>query len=477
MQKLLDPLLDENTDRAKPCDEDESAPGENTPDASTQTVRRRVHRWTRTHSHYAVMGGYTLDMKKMNLDFRQPQEVKRLTLSPEGLLHLAETEEHLLPDISAEHIKDKSKADGFAKTIVCIQALWFLTQVIGRLAMGCPISLLEMNTMLHALCCLIIYAAWWQKPLEVEETSLIDPSAGLATCREMVWKSNIWYGREFILKGPGCASKPLRVTLKSVKDKDRRRSRYRPTSQPSDLKLDSKDPGYRRLYVSETFQDFRIRVRWSGDDGEFWASRILRPKVADTCYICLSDGDLSTLAHAPHDKSSYDFVRQEAPLFFWNKTSLEEWPESLKRRFKSSDNLEIALLYLLGLLASGSVYAGIHLIAWHNHFPSPAEKYIWRASCFIIASALMIALALFVVVKITEWYSRHPFAMEWEKFNDAVETGIGIFSLCVLPLYGLFYVAARAYLVAESFRGLGYLPVEVYKEPEWSKYFPHFGAG
>ena len=38
----------------------------------------------------------------------------------------------ILPNLSAEEIKSKSKANGLAKTLVCIQALWFIAQCITR---------------------------------------------------------------------------------------------------------------------------------------------------------------------------------------------------------------------------------------------------------------------------------------------------------------------------------------------------------
>jgi hypothetical protein len=137
-------------------------------------------------------------------------ERTRLTLTPAAILKLAELQPALLPGLSRGNIEDKSKADGLAKTIVCVQALWyvtphltsfldhmaehgftlrFLAQTVGRLATGNPISLLEMNTLLHALCCFVIYAAWWHKPFDIAEPSLVDVTSPknkqLAACMLM----------------------------------------------------------------------------------------------------------------------------------------------------------------------------------------------------------------------------------------------------------------------------------------------------
>jgi hypothetical protein len=179
MRNLLDPLLEsaENTMvedietgaelrtlNRMPHDKDHPEP------------IRKLHRWNRVHSHYALMGGYEFDASALPLKVLGTK-VEQLTLSPGALLCLAEHEAQHLPDLSAASIQDKSKADGFAKTIVCLQAVWFFAQIIGRLAMQYPVSLLELNTLLHALCCLVVYAAWWHKPLDVAEPSLIHAPA------------------------------------------------------------------------------------------------------------------------------------------------------------------------------------------------------------------------------------------------------------------------------------------------------------
>lgn len=38
----------------------------------------------------------------------------------------------VIPDLSEEEIKSKSKANGLAKALVCIQALWFIAQCLTR---------------------------------------------------------------------------------------------------------------------------------------------------------------------------------------------------------------------------------------------------------------------------------------------------------------------------------------------------------
>jgi len=60
-----------------------------------------------------------------------------------------------------------------AKTLVCIQAIWFCIQCIVRLSQKLTISLLELNTFAHALCTLVVFGLWWDKPLYIDQPSLL----------------------------------------------------------------------------------------------------------------------------------------------------------------------------------------------------------------------------------------------------------------------------------------------------------------
>ncbi|KAI4253668.1 MAG: hypothetical protein LQ352_003556 [Teloschistes flavicans] len=127
------------------------------------------------HGFYALMGGFTMTSNGPGATFL-PRDLTRVTLTSSGLRFLLQHEPQALPDITAEQIRDKSKADGLKKTLVCAQALWFCIQCITRLSQSLPISLLELNTVGHALCALVIYLSWWDKPLDIGEPTLISDS-------------------------------------------------------------------------------------------------------------------------------------------------------------------------------------------------------------------------------------------------------------------------------------------------------------
>ncbi|CZR64211.1 uncharacterized protein PAC_14109 [Phialocephala subalpina] len=82
---------------------------------------------------------------------------------------LSELHPELPEKISDEEINDKGKKDGLGKLLVCFQVFWFMAQSIARLAQSLPIGLLEasLNAFAHCKCVMLIFAAWWHKPLGV----------------------------------------------------------------------------------------------------------------------------------------------------------------------------------------------------------------------------------------------------------------------------------------------------------------------
>jgi hypothetical protein len=115
-----------------------------------------------TYCFYAVMGGFVVDVS----DIHDTHSL--LTFQPSGIVRLAE-KGHFI-EISEKAIKDKSKADILAKSLVCVQVCWMVIQCIGRKAAGLPISLLEIHVLVHVTCALCMYALWIEVslPLAIE---------------------------------------------------------------------------------------------------------------------------------------------------------------------------------------------------------------------------------------------------------------------------------------------------------------------
>lgn len=117
------------------------------------------------YAYYAVMGGFTVDISHLH------DTLSRATITTKGILFLAR-HGHFLT-ITEESIRDKSKADTLAKGLVCVQVLWVVGQTIERKAAGYPLTLLEVHTIVHIVCALILYALWIRKPQDVHDPTLI----------------------------------------------------------------------------------------------------------------------------------------------------------------------------------------------------------------------------------------------------------------------------------------------------------------
>lgn len=100
----------------------------------------------------------------------------------------------------------------------------------------------------------------------------------------------------------------------------------------------------------------------------------------------------------------------------------------------------------------GFGFGAMHLFGWNFHFPSEAERYLWRVSSTGCAALPLVVLAGDI------WSMQLP-----EPWDAAKDIGI----TC---MYGLF----RIYILIEMFAGLRSVPVDVYKTPQWSQYFPAF---
>lgn len=78
-----------------------------------------------------------------------------LTFMPAGVVELAAR--GLLLNISSKLLKDKSEANILAKLFVCVQANWFYVQSIARLPQRLSLTLLELCTLAHVGCVLVMF--------------------------------------------------------------------------------------------------------------------------------------------------------------------------------------------------------------------------------------------------------------------------------------------------------------------------------
>ena len=111
------------------------------------------------------MGGLAVDVSDID------DRLHSVTLTPTGLQLLAERGHFI--EVSDDDIRDKSKANIFAKCLVILQVSWIALQSISRKATGYPLSPLEIHTLVHAACALVMYLLWFRKPLDVQAPTIV----------------------------------------------------------------------------------------------------------------------------------------------------------------------------------------------------------------------------------------------------------------------------------------------------------------
>ena len=92
----------------------------------------------------------------------------RTLLSLDDIEQLVRNKEIEYPIVAREEIQDKSKGDAVTKALVVLQTTWFLLQCVARASQHLALTELELATAAFALLNIVIYALWWDKPLDVQ---------------------------------------------------------------------------------------------------------------------------------------------------------------------------------------------------------------------------------------------------------------------------------------------------------------------
>ena len=187
----------------------------------------------------------------------------------------------------------------------------------------------------------------------------------------------------------------------------------------------------------------------------------------------------------------------EAPMLYGPKQvclnhRIPNWPfsETYGPTFAGKKSLHI------GVALSSLLYGGLHLLAWPAHFSTMQQALAWRISGVAIISgspALVIYAMLGWIYKPDDMHTtwkhstsnwmkaleklRRVISRWWQRCEEKGEAfwfGASSIVILVLSTFCLLYVVARVYLIVEAFISLGQCPEQVYMEPEWSRYFPHF---
>ena len=422
--------------------------------------------WTTEQAYYAVCGGLAIDTSSFS---KQP----RMTLTAKGIVLLAEI--GLLPQVSKEDVDDRSKADSIAKILVCTQAIWFLLRCFARRVYGLPLTLLEIHTMTHIACALLLYTIWFKKvycasrPILIRDKDVINMAALLRMrpkeAEEEMW-SNLGLRVEFRLVytehpdpetdcdtmygEPQCAMQHD-IDFESIKS------------------LHEEDPLPSRLLahfeaVDEAIQYLRhhnFHFHWHQwrRQRRGWMKGLWGNDPWNDCTI--------EWFYYPADNFLIDHGSNRCVKGRFNGHGSAHKPHAIRRN---------------GALLITSLYGASHLSAWNSEFPSKIEMWLWRSFCIAMACGpLIIAFTFFVRYcdgrlrragryaapekgRPSKWRRWTGYALCSFIFSEFWVVGQGVAS---------GFAAGRPFLLAESLASLRSPPNGTYNTIGWTSVVPH----
>ncbi|CZT07733.1 uncharacterized protein RCO7_11224 [Rhynchosporium graminicola] len=469
-QNLTPPREDKRDDRSK----------RRVRPSGTESIEQS-YPWTMVHSFYAGMGGFTVESDVSPADGGLSE---RLTLSARGIAFLAKCGH--LPNIDEDDIKDKSKADGLSKFLVCVQAGWMVVQVIGRLALRLPVTLLEVNILGHVLCALVIYVLWWHKPRLVYEPTKLEGNWVTPICAYMYlssqvsgWKSShagilrrTWIDPE--LAALAFFTTQAQSGLDAVKEKNSTVANEQQCAS-SHGSTELLDVGDEVPAGSNNLGYFGPRPLPSNPIGSFaFSSTAEQAKIPSTTQ--LTQWRLAADAVRMYPTIRQRFAASHSPEagkdgYSWLEPVIEELVTKSASNWPGEDLLRGTGGLIMGMVLwfASMAYGGLHIAAWNDYFPSTFEAWMWRSSSICITASAFVWLMINLLAhmsKSLDAYWDRVLALQANRTSYLI-----LGSLCFVC--GAAYVTARIFLVVEAFISIRQLPMAAYGTPDWTQLIPH----
>lgn len=433
------------------------------------------------------MGGFVFDLEDLGQDNIFTTKHSRLTVTPRGMALLARC--GFLPKISKEDILDKNKSDSLSKLISVLQALWMLAQIIGRLIVGLPVTLLEVNTLAHILCAIIIYILWWNKPKLINEPTKLRGKWVPPLAAYMYMSSQIsgWKRiRPGILKKDWIDPELSILSLQPSADR-----KHELASLSSVEKISSSKK--RLAFIASLHVNLASTSRLqAGTDRGSLSSRplpaytvkgeqkkntltLIQSRLESTQELQSTRWSLAAEAMTLHSAIAYRVVPRQIQdgdeKIEWVEPITEELVDDYIGNWATENLLRDMSGFVMGMVvwSASMAYGGLHATAWNSHFPSSVENWLWRASSVCIAGSGFTWIMINLLARLFEGFKAY-----WNRVASLRADWFSLIGLGFLAsLCGLAYLLARIFLVLESFISLRNLPASAFDTLEWSQLVPH----
>lgn len=403
-------------------------------------------------------------------------------LAADDPLILVAAKKGLLPEISKEYIKDKSKADHLAKVLVIAQASWLILQVIMRWASRLPVTALELNTLAHSICALLVYSLWWDKPLDIQDPTLLT-SAYFPPLVALSWEAasvRTYIRKEYEIKNSKYLPKAL--GYESVVEYDIRRTNVQSQSVP-ELKNVASGPWSNALVgvlmaswmedpVGHQFLEIRdgkahkrvlllsrreeivgmLEMTQAGvpleedlanakNDHALQRWRLISTigvEYTETLgFIGASINNYNIDAGTAFPPKAVALRLAEEPLVAYAKTNMDFWVMG-----SGPMNASVAvIMFCLCALA----YGGVHASAWNDYFPTSVERLLWRISALFVAALGIASMLIYTSLQFGDYVNHHMvideiFPDEHSMWHNCGRFFLGLLkSVVSLMRYYIFY--------------------------------------
>ncbi len=453
--------------------------------------------WTVVHGFYAGMGGFVFPLNTPGSirDCVLQVHCHHLTLTAQGVALLAEC--GLLPDISREDVVDKSKSDGLGKLLACVQGLWMASQIIGRLGFGYQVTLLEINTLAHVLCALIMYVLWWHKPRLIQEPTIIEGDWVAPLAAYMYMSSRLSGGggkSKQSLMDPELSSM---LFYQKLFDTASHGVSQRYDNAPAHAGVLGVGDGMQVVHDRSGSIEAQPEITIQASDhetieGSFGPQSVLNKTAEDVRktieHISVGDemrdlGDrqklrwrLATQAFCKYPAVRSRFQRMDnADMTKKVKCWQERHPKELVTEYSgnwSTSGLlpgDFGVVMGVVLWSASMAFGAIHAAAWYDYFPTSAEAWMWRcSSLYIVGSGLLWSL-INLFAKISKAFDDH-----WNQLRRPSPPWVSSVPLAIVCAWcGAAYAFARMFLVIEAFISIRQLPPAAYDTPNWTVAIPH----
>lgn len=130
--------------------------------------------------------------------------------------------------------------------------------------------------------------------------------------------------------------------------------------------------------------------------------------------------------------------------------------------------------WLFGLLFPifGSIFGGLHCLAWNFTYPTQIERTLWRIASLTIAVTPPGFIILFLILGALIHLGKTR-KEKWQGIRSRLWTLMEWTLLVVTLLPTGIYVFARLVLLVEAFVLLRRQPANAFQAIDWTKLFPH----